>query len=82
MAVTQKTKKSQYPAGVKPGEDVTPGQLAKILKIGRSTVQDWLKSGLVKHDIITPADPNGSQKKIRRVPWSEVLRLRKSSSST
>lgn len=55
---------------------VTPGFIEKEFGISRSAVQARLDSGAILSITIPPADPN-ARKTIRRIPWSEVERLRK-----
>lgn len=60
-------------------EFVTPAEFAKIFKIGRSTVQDMINSGAIATVKLPTADPN-AKKQIRRIPQSEVERIRKTMS--
>lgn len=55
---------------------VTPGFIQKEFSMSRSAVQARLDSGAIDSITIPPADPNAI-KTIRRIPWSEVERLRK-----
>lgn len=57
-------------------EYVTPKQFAEIFGLGRSTVQDLIRSNRINSIEIPTADPE-AKKKIRRIPYSEVERLRK-----
>lgn len=58
-------------------EFVTPSEFAKLFRIGRSTVQGMIVSGAIKTVSLPTADP-GAKKQIRRIPQSEVERIRKS----
>ncbi len=58
-------------------EFVTPTEFARLFKIGRSTVQGMIDSGAIKTVKLPTADPN-AKKQIRRIPQSEVDRVRKS----
>jgi hypothetical protein len=57
---------------------VTPKFIEEEFGISRSTVQNRLDTGAIKSIQIPPADPSAS-KIIRKIPWSEVEKLRKSS---
>lgn len=57
-------------------EFLTPAEFAKIFKIGRSTVQGMITKGVLKTIRVPTADPN-AKKQIRRIPQSEVARIRK-----
>lgn len=55
---------------------VTPKFIETEFLMSRSAVQARLDSGAIFSIGIPPADPN-AVKTIRRIPWSEVERLRK-----
>jgi len=55
---------------------VTPKFIELEFSMSRSAVQARLDSGAIASIGIPPADPNAT-KTIRRIPWSEVERLRK-----
>jgi len=60
-------------------EYLTPAEFAKFFKLGRSTVQSMMDAGTIQTIPIPTADPN-AKKKLRRIPISEVNRLRNSGS--
>lgn len=53
---------------------VTPREFAELFKLGRSTVQDMMKSDVI--DTVQIATAPGAKKKTRRIPWSEVERVK------
>lgn len=55
---------------------VTPRFIEEEFGISRSAVQARLDSGAIRSITIPPADPK-AKRKIRKIPWSEVERLRK-----
>lgn len=74
------SKPRKYPPGVVPGEPVTAAQLAQILKVGRSTIQDRLRAGRIEHFTVPGIDPT-SKHKLRRIPWEVVLKLQETEKS-
>lgn len=56
-------------------EFVTPAEFAKMFKIGRSTVQSMMDAKVIRTIPIPTADPN-AKKQIRRIPFSEVTRIK------
>jgi len=70
MTTSTKTKTAANPKWV------TPKFIETEFGISRSAVQDRLNSGAIKSITLPPADPNANRT-IRRIPWSEVERLRK-----
>lgn len=72
------TAKKKASTAIEQAEYLTPLEFARLFKIGRSTVQTMLDSGAVKSTPLPTADPN-AKKQIRRIPWSEVERIRKAS---
>jgi len=67
------TGKQRQPADV---EYFTPSEFAKLMKISRSKVQSMMTSGAVKTITIPTADPDAA-KQLRRIPLSEVARIKK-----
>lgn len=72
------TAKKAVTGTIERAEYLTPLEFATLFKIGRSTVQSMIESGALKTDRLPTADPN-AKKQIRRIPWSEVERIRKAS---
>jgi len=60
-------------------EFLTPLEFAKLFRVSRSTVQAMIDSGTLKTVSLPTADPD-AKRQIRRIPQSEVERIRKSTS--
>lgn len=59
-----------------PPHVVTPDEFRRHFKIGRTTVNDMMDDGRLLSLNMPTADPQSAHK-IRRIPWSEVLRFDK-----
>jgi hypothetical protein len=60
---------------VEQAEFLTPAEFGKLFKISRSTVQSMIQANTVQTVKLASADVN-ARKQIRRIPWSEVERIK------